>query len=144
MGPPPFGDGNDASPSRDTITKAILQWGHRLSAMETFPSRPKLTNRYMYLQWGHRLSAMETNMTGLIEHVRLMPSMGPPPFGDGNRLTADSAPVVRLFLQWGHRLSAMETRHAWLLDGRERQPSMGPPPFGDGNSTTLYVSAALQ
>ena len=43
---------------------------------------------------------------------RLIPSMGPPPFGDGNyRRSAELSPVCRL----------------------DAVPSMGPPPFGDGN-----------
>ena len=84
-----------------------LQWGHRLSAMETLPRklpgwwslsafngatafrRWKLRakeelGRTSRLQWGHRLSAMETRV--------LRRSLGGPPR-----------------LQWGHRLSAMET-----------------------------------
>ena len=40
-----------------------LQWGHRLSAMETPQSK---TGSYAgaWLQWGHRLSAMETALCG--------------------------------------------------------------------------------
>ena len=109
------------------------------------------------LQWGHRLSAMETvDWIGPQLGVR-QASMGPPPFGDGNgvsRVTGETggrcfngatafrrwklesgkgwhlhAPV----LQWGHRLSAMETaRKEGQTHGRLRA-SMGPPPFGDGN-----------
>ena len=38
----------------------------------------------LVLQWGHRLSAMETaTALGIWTPVRF-PSMGPPPFGDGN------------------------------------------------------------
>ena len=35
MGPPPFGDGNFFKPPSYSIHSSPLQWGHRLSAMET-------------------------------------------------------------------------------------------------------------
>ena len=132
MGPPPFGDGNEASPRRRFITNTCLQWGHRLSAMET---------RHVFLgRFG-----------------RSLPSMGPPPFGDGNisQCTAfinrmgtfngatafrrwklsyiRSARPPELNLQWGHRLSAMETCQSLANELGVDIPSMGPPPFGDGN-----------
>ena len=87
------------------------------------------------LQWGHRLSAMETNRPTILEEAQLAEaSMGPPPFGDGNAALAsrtccrdscfNGATAFRRWkrperrfkhmggyvLQWGHRLSAMETR----------------------------------
>ena len=107
MGPPPFGDGNCAwEPSwwrwlssfngatafrRWKLNGPVygvddfndLQWGHRLSAMETRMAFGWIT-RFFDLQWGHRLSAMET--------------IRPTPCG-----------CSPLLLQWGHRLSAMET-----------------------------------
>ena len=115
-----------------------LQWGHRLSAMETIGSwsaqpacasfngatafrRWKLAVKERWeaeearLQWGHRLSAMETRIQLCAKHLLLVPSMGPPPFGDGNPARR-LPPLVLAF------------------------PSMGPPPFGDGNSD--YVSDA--
>ena len=115
MGPPPFGDGNaPETPGWWSVSVVLdaeskLQWGHRLSAMETgllsmgdtvqcFNGatafrRWKLESRmvtvgFNELQWGHRLSAMETRY-GV--HTERGPS------------------------QWGHRLSAI-----W-------QASMGPP-----------------
>ena len=47
-----------------------------------------LTNRITatYLQWGHRLSAMETRIGAGCGNNPLPPSMGPPPFSDGNWL----------------------------------------------------------
>ena len=60
MGPPPFGGGNSKYP-RTMICPTWLQWGHRLSAVETpIGSEP------------HRLTIIGA-------------SMGPPPFGGGNR-----------------------------------------------------------
>ena len=37
-----------------------LQWGHRLSAMETWLEAYQGRFLFGMLQWGHRLSAMET------------------------------------------------------------------------------------
>ena len=109
-----------------------LQWGHRLSAMETMSCRGCQGLSSM-LQWGHRLSAMETALAGQVKLAELVASMGPPPFGDGNsgqrprpsRSTTrfNGATAFRRWklwatatsftldhtLQWGHRLSAMET-----------------------------------
>ena len=235
MGPPPFGDGNLAaeensrwicgtfngatafrrwkpaptlttSPSRDR-----LQWGHRLSAMETHGTGgtfSQLSNTFngattfrrwkpyqikpryhtaIRLQWGHRLSAMETRNTsvghtstltsfngaiafrrwkqpgpGVHEPCHGGPSMGPPPFGDGNdswwgdpeciyadpsmgpppfgdgNLDASPALVISFdLLQWGHRLSAMETSSTAIIGCSHPPPSMGPPPFGDGNKAII-------
>ena len=114
-----------------------------------------------HLQWGHRLSAMETSSPALpVCCLFAAPSMGPPPFGDGNvqsraaRLLSICCPfneatafrrwkrpvprcpfaVYLLPLQWGHRLSAMETSSPALpVCCLFAAPSMRPPPFGDGN-----------
>ena len=63
MGPPPFGDGNrvgDAGQLPRVVPSGLyLQWGHRLSAMETTAGIGLLAAG-ITLQWGHRLSAMET------------------------------------------------------------------------------------
>ena len=60
MGPPPFGDGKVESHFSCSHVRRLLQWGHRLSAME----RVKLTDH---------------------TSLGLFASMGPPPFGDGKR-----------------------------------------------------------
>ena len=132
MGPPPFGDGNLIALASFGNSFIALQWGHRLSAMET-SSRVISWGGGSCLQWGHRLSAMETssNLPRIVSALtafngatafrrwklgvsacRLLsvgPSMGPPPFGDGN---VDGVAYT----------------------ATELNPSMGPPPFGDGNS----------
>ena len=85
-----------------------LQWGHRLSAVETFLwNFPRLRDEL--LQWGHHLSAVETSAAYPAGHRRLRASMGPPPFGSGNRATPSGLFRMALQLQWGHRLSAVET-----------------------------------
>ena len=83
MGPPPFGDGNQATRREYQQTPVALQWGHRLSAMET-SSPASLVGWSNALQWGHRLSAMETSRLEWVTWGRDEASMGPPPFGDGN------------------------------------------------------------
>ena len=45
MGPPPFGDGNPLAVLVDSDAVRILQWGHRLSAMETGVARRRETRR---------------------------------------------------------------------------------------------------
>ena len=93
---------------RAEIQNKLLQWGHRLSAMETAIS-PLVMPCSSHLQWGHRLSAMETYQFAGFFSVHIYPSMGPPPFGDGN-VGFSLWPVLNgASLQWGHRLSAMET-----------------------------------
>ena len=39
--------------------EVVLQWGHRLSAMERTVTNSKIVSMDAQLQWGHRLSAME-------------------------------------------------------------------------------------
>ncbi len=113
MGPPPFGDGK--SSENLTVVNALewLQWGHRLSAMESAFLRPRKGSCLYKLQWGHRLSAMES--------------------------TGESSSIVHVFvLQWGHRLSAMESRtNLAPCSHRVSYASMGPPPFGDGKCPAI-------
>ncbi len=84
MGPPPFGSGNHTTSAGLSCDTQTLQWGHRLSAVETtfFPSIPVIASSSFNgatafrqwkhcldtcgagypskLQWGHRHSAVET------------------------------------------------------------------------------------
>ena len=83
MGPPPFGSGNDRQAMAICFNRCCfngatafrqwkrsgftnpeglasqLQWGHRLSAVETCERWRKI-KWFTTLQWGHRLSAVET------------------------------------------------------------------------------------
>ena len=94
-----------------------LQWGHRLSAMETWTLPPcpcpgatafngatafqrwkhsvrvQPMSKSKGLQWGHRLSAMETPMPATVCRRSCQPSMGPPPFSDGNCQRRVSVPL---------------------------------------------------
>ena len=86
-----------------------LQWSHRLSAMETAWAGGEVLTA-ANLQWSHRLSAMETAPRVDRLGMDSGPSMGPPPFSDGNADADYEAAWVPQYLQWGHRLSAMETK----------------------------------
>ena len=108
MGPPPFGDGNMVAVTRFVVSTP-LQWGHRLSAMETTVVGSGTIIIRATLQWGHRLSAMETGVDVRLRRPGCEASMGPPPFGDGNAYDPGCLPFLSDSLQWGHRLSAMDT-----------------------------------
>ena len=190
MGPPPFGDGNLPSSRSTGKASRSLQWGHRLSAMETTRLRRPSLNRLRtfngataFRRW--KLTAPTTGTTPSLSSFNgatafrrwklesgrrgelpdCSPSMGPPPFGDGNH-RPPSSPGRRLLpfngatafrrwkpravqwdavfvavLQWGHRLSAMETAPSNLTAAAGDAPSMGPPPFGDGNLLRVDASS---
>ena len=112
---------------------AWLQWGHRLSAVET----ATLTNLVVQingLQWGHRLSAVETGNAPLSLAKGLLASMGPPPFGSGNRCTLRP---LRPFARASMGPPPFGSGNS-QLGGCPPDPmpaSMGPPPFGSGNNT---------
>ena len=68
MGPPPFGSGNSARYGGVNLAQwPVLQWGHRLSAVETSEWNGQGVDGDWYpaLQWGHRLSAVETAICAL-------------------------------------------------------------------------------
>ena len=109
MEPPPFGSGNMVKAWMEANNKTMLQWSHRLSAVETckFPS---VTLSSYPLQWSHRLSAVET--------WGHRPWHRAPPYGLqwSHRLSAVETtpqqgftPRQEVTLQWSHRLSAVET-----------------------------------
>ena len=107
MGPTPFGDGDLGQCARANVPAFLLQWGHRLSAMEiivdtAYPcwSCARFNGATAFRRW--RSSCRAPADPGG------QASMGPPPFGDGDMLKA----------RWQTRQGAA---------------SMGPPPFGDGD-----------
>ena len=164
MGPPPFGDGNKVRLPTDGSAKCPLQWGHRLSAMETscrpssgrFPTST-FNGATAFRRWkrcGNPAKSILGNsaFNGATAFRRWKPWRtrrlvlsrscfnGATAFRRWKRGAAAAAMAGAVILQWGHRLSAMET-------GRLRQPvepiykpSMGPPPFGDGNYMTRAAS----
>ena len=86
----------------------LLQWGHRLSAMET--GQPVVcVAPVRVLQWGHRLSAMETAYHRLQTQQEGASFNGATAFQRWKPARTIDAGVTWFNLQWGHRLSAMET-----------------------------------
>ena len=110
MGPPPFGDGNAAGGTPAPLRKesfngatAFRRWklGHR-DRHGHGPLRRAFNGATAFRRWKHVIE-------GAGGQPGYVPSMGPPPFGDGN-----------------HELHCLQQEVA--------VPSMGPPPFGDGNA----------
>ena len=136
----------------------VLQWGHRLSAMESRDMTSHARRVTRSLQWGHRLSAMERIMGERIPRIihllqwghrlsameRVGSNCGSGPTFSlqwGHRLSAmesghctDGTTTLSMELQWGHRLSAMESRDPLTGFVDVGRASMGPPPFGDGKN----------
>ena len=115
MEPPPFGDGNIVCGSTNIYSYDMLQWSHRLSAMETLLA------------------------PGGAAPLAPLASMEPPPFGDGN-----TAGPRRSRAPCSTRFNGATAFRRWKLDYvQQSEPilsaplaplaSMEPPPFGDGN-----------
>ncbi len=109
-----------------------LQWGHRLSAMESsvspevpMDSGPGFNGATAFRRWKVRYPRR-------YQWTAAQASMGPPPFGDGKFGIPGGTNGQRPRLQWGHRLSAMERGSTLAGWHRLFLASMGPPPFGDG------------
>ncbi len=142
-----------------------LQWGHRLSPVETtrinttsslpttsfngatgfrrWKPRPGSRNfpQAAPLQWGHRLSPVETPGVRFRDAVEPEASMGPPAFAGGNAWDSKWIPA-NVMLQWGHRLSPVETNHPVDAAGSSPRASMGPPAFAGGNPN-MWVAVWL-
>ncbi len=156
MGPPAFAGGNASASPQITQQSSKLQWGHRLSPVETCRTCRRWQSQRP-LQWGHRLSPVETparlrrlpssrrsfnGATGfrrwkqrhpIVVGRKSVASMGPPAFAGGNPSNPASSESARPRLQWGHRLSPVETSTVGLRRLTSVQASMGPPAFAGGN-----------
>ena len=143
MGPPPFGDGNTSNPVAIGSAFVHLQWGHRLSAMETRESHNKYVHGEVAFNGATAFRRWKRESPILSTYTVRWPSMGPPPFGDGNlnrcchssasNYSFNGATAFRRWkrgpsgngrtwsfnLQWGHRLSAMETSSSSSSSRRE-------------------------
>ena len=108
MGPPPFGGGNARRPYQGQAREPRASMGPPPFGGGNSPPFSPMRTPSSPLQWGHRLSAVETWDDALEKATDKLASMGPPPFGGGNFGYSSSAEVWYM-LQWGHRLSAVET-----------------------------------
>ena len=113
----------------------MLQWGHRLSAMERSCCPP--TGRRPVPSFGGATAFRRWKVLVVLARSAQSntASMGPPPFGDGKRVATLIWPKPSTSLQWGHRLSAMERGYGQHRPDIHHRASMGPPPFGDGKFT---------
>ena len=111
MGPPPFSDGNPANGQvaignghRFNGATAFQRWKLVHIRLEPNPDDP--------LQWGHRLSAMETSCLGRRCWPGPTSFNGATAFQRWKQKSDVAAWIDDYALQWGHRLSAMETRRS--------------------------------
>ena len=109
-----------------------LQWGHLLSAVETATTVPWLA-KVPSLQWGHLLSAVETHQGQRQRETLRVASMGPPPFGGGNRLRSCIGIRGRPSFNGATSFRRWKPGPHMLQTGPYEGASMGPPPFGGGN-----------
>ncbi len=145
---------------------ACLQWGRDHSAAE-MAARTGTDGIFEYLQWGRDHSAAEIPVAGPVLRLDQWPSMGPRPFGRGNRPVPTVYTASNHSLQWGRDHSAAEigdTAHPTaaitsLQWGRDHSaaeiiialccrpaslaPSMGPRPFGRGNGRKVFVADSV-
>ena len=108
MGPPPFGDGKKSSLTSRACCFRWLQWGHRLSAMESCPSPLRSQSAGPGFNGATAFRRWKVERLPTVPEPDILASMGPPPFGDGKPAS----------------------RAGWAAS--RRAASMGPPPFGDG------------
>ena len=116
MGPPPFVGGNRQVTPEGVVHVRLLQWGHRLSLVETSKASRC---------WGSPRAA----------------SMGPPPFVGGNPSRLSRVITRSEELQWGHRLSLVETTRGGRHGQVPGAASMGQPPFVGGNASCRPASS---
>ncbi len=133
MGPPTYIGGNGAGIGISPFSLFMLQWGHRLTSVETIITaivttfscsfngatdlhrwKPQLwlsqTELSHTLQWGHRLTSVETYKQLQEKEELTKASMGPPTYIGGNYRLGQRAELSYPMLQWGHRLTSVETR----------------------------------
>ena len=114
-----------------------LQWGHRLSAMESLILRTGLA-LLVIASMGPPPFGDGKPGVGILSRIPLGASMGPPPFGDGKRRRAFRSTGrgpgfngATAFRRW-KELQPHAVR-VFLL-----RASMGPPPFGDGKRSEYF------
>ena len=109
MGPPPFGDGNPSLLRFGIPLVFRLQWGHRLSAMET---RPCCASASLWSSGFNGATAFRRWKLGVFVAANATSRgfNGATAFRRWKHGRGCSPASSSAMLQWGHRLSAMETR----------------------------------
>ena len=131
MGPPPFGDGNNATEAGGKMTTVASMGpppfgdGNVIKCLVLSSSRLCFNGATAFRRWkpgrpgrggpallcfngatAFRRWKLARDIEGFFADG--LASMGPPPFGDGNQMLWRWN-LNYVLLQWGHRLSAMET-----------------------------------
>ena len=144
MGPPPFSDGNDDGWILRSAIVWHLQWGHRLSAMETCRSR-RVTSGYQLPSMGPPPFGDGNVLSPSLGVASIVSaSMGPPPFGDGNFFQSYASSGWPLCFNGATAFRRWKPAHRRPVRPLPVRASMGPPPFGDGNGYVWVSSVVYQ
>ena len=108
MGPTPFGVGYLTKPSLTNPKAEVLQWGQRLSALDTRRS-PAQRNPQNHASMGPTPFSVGYRSRDARPGNEGLASMGPTPFSVGYELIKRIKQVVPATLQWGQRHSALDT-----------------------------------
>ena len=132
MGPPPFDGGNAGAHPLLPLTSerfngatAFRRWKLR--------ERAGWGRGSAKLQWGHRLSTVETSCARLYTVLPVPASMGPPPF-DGGNIVIDVGVVNDPVASMGPPPFDGGNICTGCFMGWRSKASMGPPPFDGGNA----------
>ncbi len=157
MGPPSFGGGNSNRRGRITSSaRRLLQWGHRLSAVETWMSEQRASRTVASASMGPPSFGGGNLGDDRAARAGGRASMGPPSFGGGNCSTPSSTLAVScfngatVFRRWKlcrpplcdpfpSGFNGATVFRRWKPDQYQYQSgdvvaSMGPPSFGGGNT----------
>ena len=107
MEPPPFGDGNPASPA--TTPASTFPFNGATALRRWKPARGPRRRVVGAPSMEPPPFGDGNQVTYAASDIGMAPSMEPPPFGDGNDSSEDTRNRLSNILQWSHRPSAMET-----------------------------------
>src|SRR5437870_5297532 len=94
------------------------QWGHGVTAVETWSVTILAPAAILSPQWGHGVAAVETLAGGLAGRGVVGAAMGPRRHRHGNRDESSRSPTSSGEPQWSHDVTAVET---WT--GPPKRPS---------------------
>ena len=114
-------------------TSTQLQWGRRSSSTETAQAVRQGGDVGIELQWGRRSSSTETPRLNRDEQIKLLASMGPSIFVDGDASRSRLRTSCTARFNGAVDLRRRRRRAAARLDARRWLASMGPSIFVDGD-----------